>query len=75
MQASASRLEITVHGVCIHVGRVEGEVQLVCVPSSLVRSTRFVSEEHLHYWAVLLLVRGSRRAAIEGQGLGLGGVE
>jgi hypothetical protein len=74
MQASAPRLDITVHGLCIHVGRVGDEVQLVCVPSSLVRSTRLVSEEHLHYWAVLLLVHGSRRAAIEGQGLGLGGV-
>lgn len=46
------------------------------VPSSLVRSTRRVSEEeHPHYWAVLHLVHGSRRAATEGQGLGLGGVE
>ena len=36
---------INVHGVCIHVGRVEGEVKLVCVPSSLVRITRLVSEE------------------------------
>jgi hypothetical protein len=40
---------ITVHEVRIHVGRVEGEVQLVCVPSSLVR---IVSEEQLHHWAL-----------------------